>query len=518
MKIYLTIIIIWITGVAINAQVNGSMTNSSINNDSIINDIPFLNADKNVDSLIRAMFAQEPVSGDTALPVEIDTSQYIYTDIPDSVYISRIKRIPSAISLTYNEVVKRYIEVYTIKKRDKLQEMLGLKDFYFPMIEEILDSYCVPQELKYLSVIESALNPRAVSRAGATGLWQFMYHTGRLYNLTINSYIDERRDPVLATKAAAKYLKDAYGVYNDWVLAIAAYNCGAGNVNKAIRRSGGKTNYWDIYPYLPRETRGYVPAFIAAAYSITYYKDHDLIPVHCELPPETDTIMINENIHLRQVADVMRIPMDLLKELNPQYRLDIIPGRYGACPLRLPETKTTQFIDLQDSILKYKHEIFFSGDFKIINPTYRYKSSRYASAPPSKNLLKLFYTVKRGDNLGGIAESYKVRTSDLRYWNDITRNNIRIGQQLVIYVPKVQTASREKTTIKANADTSKPTINTTNQFAGYIYYQVKSGDNLWKIASQYPGVSNLDIIKWNKLSNPEKIKPGQTIIIKKIDQ
>lgn len=504
-KLYFTAIILWFFGITINAQVD----------DTLINNIPFINADKNIDSLIRNMFAQEPAHGDSALPVDIDTTQNIITDIPDSVYIDRIKRIPSAISFTYNEVVKRYIEVYTIKKQDKLQEMLGLKDYYFPMIEEILDSYGIPLELKYLSVIESALNPRAVSRAGATGLWQFMYHTGRLYNLTINSFVDERRDPVLATRAAAKYLKDAYYVYNDWVLAIAAYNCGAGNVNRAIHKSGGKSNYWDIYPFLPRETRGYVPAFIAAAYSMTYYKEHGLSPVISYMPPNTDTVMINENLHLQQISDVMHIPLQQLIELNPQYRLNIIPGRYSACPLRLPDNLTNQFIDLQDSILKYKHDVFFSGDFKIVNPSY-FKYGRYATAIPSKNMLKLIYTVKSGDNLAGIAATYKVRINDLRYWNDISRNNIKTGQHLIVYIPKKQ-LNDNNTISKTSPDTMIPVKGNMNEIDGFIYYQVKNGDSLWKIANQFPGVSDLDIIKWNNISRPDKIKPGQTIKIKKIN-
>ncbi len=483
-------------------------------NDSTVNNIPFYNADRNVDSLIRNMFAQEPVPGDTALPVIIDTSQNIVTDIPDSIYIYRIKRIPSAISFTYNEVVKRYIEVYTLRKREKLQEMLGLKDYYFPMIEEILDSYGLPLELKYLSVIESALNPRAVSRAGATGLWQFMYHTGRLYNLAINSFVDERRDPYLATRAAAKYLKDAYCVYNDWLLAIAAYNCGAGNVNRAIHRSGGKTNYWDIYPFLPRETRGYVPAFIAAAYSMTYYKDHGLYPYPSDLPTETDTIMINENLHLQQIADVMHIPLQQLIELNPQYRLNIIPGRYSSCPLRLPNDLTNRFIDLQDSILKYKHDVFFAGDFKIVNPS-NYRSYSYASAVTPKNMLKVIYTVKSGDNLAAIAAAYKVRTNDLRFWNDISRNKIRVGQRLIVFIPKIQIVEKTVPGVRSSVDTTIPDKGNINVVDGYIYYQVKNGDSIWKIANQFPGVSDQDIIKWNNLSKPNNIKVGQTIKIKK---
>lgn len=475
-----------------------------------------INEDKQADSIISKRYAeQETMPNDSMLPVEIDSTQPFIVDLPDSFYISRLRKIPSTISLTYNDIVKRYIEVYTVKKREKLQEMISLKDYYFPIFEEVLDSYNMPLELKYLSVIESALNPKAVSRCGATGLWQFMYGTGRLYKLNINSFVDERREPYAATNAAARFLKDLYSTYGDWILAIAAYNCGPGNVNKAIHRSGGKTNYWEIYPYLPRETRGYVPAFIAATYAMNYYKDHKLAPIAVEVPPAADTIMLNENIHLQQVADVLNIPIEELNDLNPQYRLNIIPGRYTTSVLRLPVNSTTRFIDLQDSILHYKHDEFFSGDFKLIVPT-NFKNGRYASFPSTKTHQKIYYTVKSGDNITSVASHYKVKTSDLRMWNNISRRGIKAGQMLVLYVPKkkntVAGASQKADSTAVASSITKSEPLSANE---YLIYRVKSGDSLWKIASQYPGITDSDIRKWNNLTSQSKITPGQAIKIRK---
>jgi membrane-bound lytic murein transglycosylase D len=462
----------------------------------------YSNFDKNLDSLVNSWYVQGSVGADSLDLAELDTT-FIQTDIADSVYINRLKKIPSVVELTYNDIVKKYIQVYTVKKRDRLEIMLGLKDYYFPIFEEIFDKYDMPLELKYLSVIESALNPRAVSRCGATGMWQFMYGTGRLYKLTINSFVDERRDPIAETHAAAKFLRDLYNVYNDWVLVIAAYNCGPGNVNKAIRRSGGKTNYWDIYYYLPRETRGYVPAYIAATYAMNYYKDHNLNPRYIDIPAHSDTIMVSENIHLQQIADVLNTPIQQLRDLNPQYRRDIIPGAYETSSLRLPAQLTTRFIDNADSIVSYRRSQFFSGDFKTISPG-SFNSYKYVHTPPSGNMQKVFYTVKTGDNLGAISEQYHVRIGDLKYWNNINRNMIRVGQKLVIYVPKPKT--------NAIAGNTKPASTTSGEF---IYYEVKNGDTLWNIASQYDGVTTQDLRKWNNLGTNATIKPGERIKIRR---
>jgi membrane-bound lytic murein transglycosylase D len=463
--------------------------------------------DKNLDSLMHFWYTQESVGDDSLYVAESDSS-VLLSDYPDSFYIARLKKIPSVIELTYNDIVKRFIQVYTQKHRDRVEITLGLKDYYFPIIEEIFDSYGLPAELKYLAVIESALNPRAVSRAGATGIWQFMYGTGRMYKLTINSFVDERRDIIAATHAAAKYFIDMYKIYNDWNLVIASYNCGPGNVNKAIRRSGGKTNYWDIYYYLPRETRGYVPLYIAAAYVVNFYKDHNLSPKYIDVPPYADTIMVSQNIHLQQVADVLNLPIQQLKDLNPQYRRDILPGAFSPCPLRLPAQYATKYIDNENAILNYKRDELFTGEFKTITPA-NYRSGRYTPEPPSKNMQKVYYTIKTGDNLGTVAQLYRVRVSDLRYWNDINRNKIVAGQRLMIYIPKT------KSTVLAQNNKSNQIIKGKASTGEYIYYQVKDGDTLWGIASQFAGVTDQNLREWNNLGN-SKITPGQTIKIRKM--
>jgi membrane-bound lytic murein transglycosylase D len=488
-------------------------------NDSITDLINNPNLDKMMDSIVSARPLEVKGNDNSLFFVEIDTSAKVFTNHPDSFYINRLNKIPSVVELTYNGIVKRFIEVYTMKRRDKVEEMLTLKEYYFPMFEEVFDKYDLPLELKYLSIIESALNPNAVSRAGATGLWQFMYGTGRLYKLNINSFVDERRDPLAETYAAAKFLKDLYSIYNDWGLVIAAYNCGPGNVNKAIRRSGGKRNYWDIYYFLPRETRGYVPAFIAAMYVMNYHKDHNLFARSSVIvPPPADTIMVNKNIHLQQVADVLNLPLQQLRDLNPQYRHDIIPGKYSACALRLPEKDALRFIDHQDSIIKYKNALYFTGDLKITSfSSSSSRSGRYLPPPPTGNMDKVYHKVATGENLGQIGTQYHVRVSDIRYWNDISRNKIRAGQNLVIYVPKKKASGQiiaQQATAKA---TAKPTTVKQGNSEEFILYEVKSGDSLYKIASQYPGVSSEDLMKWNNLAYGSKIQPGQTIKIKKIN-
>ena len=275
---------------------------------------------------------------------------------PDSVYINRLSKINSIISLRYNNIIRNHIQVYTVKQRDKFSAVLGLKDYYFPMIEDVFDSYGLPAELKYMAVIESALNPNAVSRMGAAGLWQFVYSTGRFYGLTINSVVDERRDPLKSTHAAARYIKDLYSIYHDWILVIAAYNCGPGNVNKAIKRSGNKKDYWEIYYRLPRETRGYIPQYVAAAYAVNYYAEHNIQPLPLNIPVATDTIMVNKDIHLTQISEVMGIPLGELRALNPQYRTGLIPGSSKPMALTLPMNHLGDFIDLNDTItVSYTH-------------------------------------------------------------------------------------------------------------------------------------------------------------------
>jgi len=295
-------------------------------------------------------------------------------------YIDRLSRLPNVMEMAYNEVVQKFIDRYSGRLRHSISYMLGASNFYMPIFEEALEAYQLPLELKYLPIIESALNPKAVSRVGATGLWQFMLTTGKQYGLQVNSLVDERRDPVKASYAAARYLKDLYKVFGDWNLVIAAYNCGPENINKAIHRASGEKDYWQIYPYLPKETRGYVPAFIAANYIMTYYSLHNICPMTTRLPAKTDTIMVSKNIHLEQVASVVGINIDLLRSLNPMYRRDIIPGATEPSPLRLPQSEVGKFIDTEDSVYTYKVDELLNKrtevEVKDDVPTYYHKSKR----------------------------------------------------------------------------------------------------------------------------------------------
>ena len=491
---------------------------------------------ENLDSMLNLWYVNRSLEDavDDYNPEE-DT---LIPDFPDAVYMQRLAEIPSVIDLTYNRIVKNYINVYTRKRREQVRVMLGLADYYFPIFEQVFDTYNVPYELKYLSVIESALNPRAVSRAGAVGIWQFMYGTGKHYGLTINSLVDERRDPVAATHTAARFLVDLYRMYGDWTLALAAYNCGPGNVNKAIRRSGGRRNFWDIYYFLPRETREYVPAFIAATYTMNYYPEHRLSKRPLELPRFSDTIVVHEQVHLEQIAGVLGIPVRQLRDMNPHYRRDIIPATAkNGYAVRIPLEKTASFIDLQDSIFTYRDSVYFDQE-KLVATPLRYASS-YRVELPADRYDKLVYTVKAGDNVGFVADWYDVRASDLRYWNNIRRNLIRTGQKLVIYKPKGTGARygnidsmgfREKQQFAGRAVSSPgpaggtaepgPAVSGTygagKRGSGeYITYVVKSGDTLWEIAKSYPGVTETDIARLNNITNQSKIKPGQIIKIKR---
>ncbi|MBS0010458.1 MAG: transglycosylase SLT domain-containing protein [Bacteroidales bacterium] len=487
---------------------------------SAVNDTIIVKADsefieKQLDSLTHIWFLSKITRERAA-----DSGRYEpITEFPDSVYRERLHNIHSVVNLPYNNIVRNYIHVYTGKKRDKFEIMLGMREYYFPMIEDIFDYYGLPVELKYMAVIESALNPNAVSRVGATGLWQFMYSTGRAYGLTINSVVDERRDPVKSSHAAARYLKDLYNIYNDWALVIAAYNCGPGNVNKAIRRSGNKKDYWEIYYRLPRETRGYLPGYIAATYAMHYYREHNIKPVHVDFTLATDTVMIKRDMHLEQVSAVLDIPLAEIKALNPQYRAMIIPGKSKAMAVTLPISKLGDFISLQDSVASYRAGHYFNPSLKNASPT----QSTYI--PPSiSGKAKLVYTVKEGDNLGYIASWYKVGVSDLRYWNNIYRNLIRINQKIAVYVnpsEKDYYAVVDKLSFaEKQARAGKPlTVNTSvneeQTSSDYIYHTVRYGDTVWDIANKYSGVSATDILNLNGLGPSGKIHAGQKLKIKK---
>jgi membrane-bound lytic murein transglycosylase D len=353
--------------------------------------------------------------------------------------------------MPYNEVVQKFIDHYSNDLRRSVSYMLGAQNFYIPIFEQALEAYNLPLELKYLPVIESALNPNAVSRVGATGLWQFMIGTGKRYGLQVNSLVDERRDPIKASYAAAHYLSDLYKIFDDWNLVIAAYNCGPDKVNKAIHRAKGDADYWNIYPYLPKETRGYVPAFIAANYIMNYYCEHNICPMLTSLPAKTDTIVINKDVHFDQIAAVLGIDKDLLAELNPQYRHEYINGFSSPATVRLPSSLIGTFIDREDSIYNYKaDEYLMKRTIVEVNheaPSYSRRSSHKKSSKPSnsgsrntkkknkkdkKEKKQQSVTIKSGDTLSEIAERNHTTVKKLKKLNGIKGNGIRSGKKIRI--------------------------------------------------------------------------------------
>ena len=343
--------------------------------------------------------------------------------ISDSVYIDRLSRIPSIIEMPFNDIVKKHIEAYTGRLRNKVSFMLAAANFYMPLFEEALDAYDLPLELKYLPIIESALNPKALSRQRASGLWQFMLRTGNIYGLDNNSLVDERRDPVKSTWAAVRYLKDLYNIYNDWNLVLAAYNCGPGNVNKAIRRAGGETDYWTIYHFLPKETRGYVPGFIAANYVMTYYCEHGICPMDSQLPAISDTIHVSKDLHLQQVASVCNIDIEQLRSLNPQFKKDIIPGNSKSYALQLPNNTANIFIEREDSIYAYEAQKYLNKRKTVPVPE---------NISPKNAKGAKYHKIRKGDTLGGIARTYGVSVRQIRELNGIQGNNITAGKNLRI--------------------------------------------------------------------------------------
>ncbi len=346
--------------------------------------------------------------------------------LPDSVYKARLQALPCVIELPYNERVRAFILRYVKRSPKQVARMMRMSEYYFPIFEEALGRYNLPYELKYLPIIESALNPIARSHAGAAGLWQFMPGTGKLFGLEVNSLVDERMDPVKSTDAACRFLSSMYNIYFDWNLVIAAYNCGSGNVNKAIRRAGGKRDFWSIYPYLPKETRNYVPIFIAANYAMTYGEEHGICKAPIEKTMLTDTILTTQRLHLQQVSKNLDIPMDELRRLNPQYSRDILPGGtpYALC---LPSEKVGAFIEQENNILAYK------ADSLINNRRAEIDLAKVTSITGAYRVNGVtYYTIKKGDTLGGIAKKFHCTVKQLKQWNGLTSDNIRDGKKLKI--------------------------------------------------------------------------------------
>ena len=466
---------------------------------------------------------------------------------PDSVYAERIAKLRSqtTMELVYNKHVKSFIDVYAVRKREHTCKILGLADIYFPMFEEALDKYDMPLEIKYLAVVESALNPRAGSHAGAKGLWQFMYGTGKVYKLNVTSLVDDRFDPIKATEAACQHLQDLYDSFGDWFLALAAYNSGAGNANKAIRRAGGLKNYWAIWPFLPKETRGYVPAFIAVNYVMNYSQEHNLYPTDPGIIADgVDSVTVHQPLHFDQLHEMLNIPMEDIKFFNPQYKASIIPASAKKpMSLRLPEQYINSFIDNENELYAFKTKkgidrekleeemkkvsdrsvhIVKSGEtlgsiakkYRIsVNQIKTWNNLKSTTIYPGQKLIvyssgapmaqagnskpversteQTIHVVKSGENLSLIAKKYKCTVTDLKNWNNLKSTNLSVGQKLKVYPPAEGSSSS----------------------GAKVTHTVKSGDNLWDISRKY-GVSVEQIRKLNGLSSNAVLKIGQKLIIR----
>lgn len=481
-----------------------------------------------LDSLVSQNFVQKLNFSSAANQQNNPYQPYEVPTFSDEIYKSRIEKIQTPIPLCYNQQVKDYIDLYGLNRRSTLERVMGLSQLYFPMFEQALDQNDLPHELKYLAIVESALNATAVSPVGATGLWQFMLGTGKMYNLKVNSYIDERRDPLKATYAACEYFKDMYAIYKDWLLVIASYNCGPGNVNKAIARSGGKKTFWEIFQYLPRETRGYVPAFIAVTYIMNYQSEHNLAAI----PPiinfyEADTVLIDQKISLKEIANAINTSEDLLAYLNPVYKKKYIPIGDESYVLRLPSNKVNTFIANMD-------EIFKPQDNDVADVL-------TANATDNVNLIsktiKKQHKVRKGENIYSIANKYDCSASQIKKWNRLKSLKVYAGQRLNVYVSVKQNladagqnkkASINKTAVEKGkveavaadsaknvskdssaTDTSAQTKeNPTN--LNFVYYTVQPGDTLWNIAQRYQGVTVQELKRTNNISG-NAIKVGRRL-------
>ena len=439
------------------AQTNKSVTVTTGNGMEEEIDLPELMTQE-LDSLMKLYNAKVYLKPDPDCNMPDENRTYA-----SEVYKERLAKLPTIIEMPYNSIIQKFIDRYSGQLRHSVAYMLGAQNFYVPIFEEALESYGLPLELKYLPVIESALNPKAVSRVGATGLWQFMLTTGKRYGLEVNSLVDERMDIVKSSYAAAHYLSDLYKIYGDWNLVIASYNCGPEKINKAIRRTNGERDYWKIYPYLPRETRGYVPAFIAANYIMNYYCEHNICPLTTTLPVKTDTVMVGRDVHFEQIAHVTGIDVSQLEDLNPQYRRNIVNGYSKLSPLRMPEAVLNAFIDNEDSIYNFNKEVYLTkrrevkldGDATYVvdrnlvtlvgngasngngqvsrsrNSTVKHRSrNTRTSNKRTRRQRSRSVTIRRGDTLSEIAARNGTTVRNLRRLNGIKGNNIRAGKKI----------------------------------------------------------------------------------------
>ena len=485
--------------VAQETEITGDETYSVLSQEELIDEVGYIpeSLDADIDSLLHSWHVRYFTS---SVDYCQDDEKNVF--FPDSTYRDRLDRLPRVIPMQYNKVVRQCIDLYAERRRGLVRYMLGMADYYFPIIEQVLDEHDLPLELKYLAVVESALNPRALSRVGASGLWQFMLPTGKVYGLTINSLVDERLDPVKSTYAACRYFKDMYAIYNDWNLVMAAYNCGPGNVNKAMKRSG-KTDFWDIFPYLPKETRSYVPLFIAANYIMNYYCDHNLCPVETNLPLATDTVVVNKILHFDQVADMLSLDIEQLRVLNPQYKRDIVPGNTGSAVLKLPAAQTYAFVENEDTIFYHGTDSLLAD---MLNNTTEVKTTRE----------RIVHITKQGENLHVVGNKYGVTAKDIRKWNGLGSNRVAVGKRLVLYVDNGGVAFASNAKANAPAATKKAaaptTVNTDKGNSDYRSYTVQSGDSLYSISKKYPGVTIALIQSTNNMTGTS-LRPGQILKI-----
>ncbi len=495
MGLKLFVILFLITAVTCVAQ-------SKDSSQTILDDDPVLAA---IDSMMASGYFESLGFNDNIH--ELNTFDYTKDSIPifDSLtYIQRFEKLNanSPFSIVYNSHISGYVNLYAKRRKRVTSKMLGLAPIYFPIFEQNLDKYNLPLELKYLPIIESALNPKAKSRVGATGLWQFMYPTGKMFGLEVTSYYDERSDVYKSTDAACRYLKYLYEMYHDWDLALAAYNCGPGNVNKAIRRAEGKTSYWEIRNFLPRETRGYVPAFIAVNYIMNYASEHNIYPKKPDISCfKVDTVGLSDHLSFAQISEYLDIPIEYIEYLNPAYKQNFIPNTGKANTLCLPAGKVGDFLTNEATIYALKTE----QDKK--------DSIAFAQNKPislAKRGDAVVYRVKSGDVLGSIANRYHCRVSQIKDWNNLYSDRLKIGQKLYIYAKPSYAVQNKK---KAEVDAQKIKLKSDGK---YLYYTIRSGDNLWDIANKYDGVSVEQLKELNKAINIQNLKLGTKIRIKPI--
>jgi len=500
----------------------------------------------NLDSLAKITYVEKAITG------RKNNSEKKTPVISDSLVKKKLGKIQSYVELTFNNQVNSFIKFYVDPlNRTKVEAMLGLSDYYEPFFEETLKKYKLPLELKYIAMTGSSFFPAAISQTGASGIWQLSYPVAKRYGLNISSYTDERRDVKKSTLAAAKYLKEMYDIYHDWHLAIAAYTCGAANVNKAISRANGERNIWKIYNFLPQFSREYLPAFIASIYLSEYYKEYSIVPIKIKMPEDIDSLVVKQKVHFGQISEVLKISMQELKDLNPEYKVGIIQPVNDNNSLKISSKQIKAFKALEDSIYNYNSTVYFQvAKTVVIAPkvvSSGETSTEYFDEVVPKNKAKLTYKIKSGDNIGLIAQWYNVSINEIKSWNNLQpKKTIYPGQEIIIYVPQYEESKykdinsmsfseKQKKAGKTNTTTttakSSTASNTTaknadvlssgfaisndvSKMSSYIYYKVKSGDNLWDISRKFEGTSVEKIMKLNNLPKNYKLNVGQVLKIK----